>query len=109
MHSSGDARILRETIDGQFLPCGHVDIGSSPYHEVCPGEEVNAFRTDVEWDDNFTKWNNDHSKQNNHPYCPTDCNHRKNIFLSPICSGKKANFVLINDYYRAGNNGIHTS
>ena len=100
---------LRETIDGQFLPCGHVDIGSSPYPpEVCPGEEVNAFRTDVEWDDNYTKWNDDHNKQNNHPFCPTDCNHRKNVFLSPICSGKKANFVLINDYYRAGNRGFHS-
>ena len=95
---------LRQTTDGRFLRCGHVDINSSsPYPpEVCPGEEVNTFRTETVWDEFFEDWNDNHNKDANHEHCPAGSNHRQNIFLSPICSGKKANFVLINDHYRAG-------
>ena len=95
---------LREDVNGSFKRCGHVDSSSSPYPpETCPGEEVGTFRTDTNWNTSFDNWNANHSKIANHPNCPADANHRVNRFLSPICSGKKANFVLINDHYRAGN------
>jgi hypothetical protein len=91
---------LRETEDGKFLRCEHVHAGMYP-PENCPGESgINAFRTDAKWDDNFTEWNKAHSKS--HKDCPADSNHRQNIFYSPVCSGTKANYVLINDYYRGG-------
>ena len=99
---------LREDVNGSFKRCGHVDSSSSPYPpETCPGEEVGTFRTDINWNTSFENWNDNHSKIANHPNCPADSNHRTIEFLSPICSGKKANFVLVNDYYRAGKSGTY--
>ena len=86
--------------------CGHVDSKSYPYPpENCPGEEVGVFRTDDNWDQAFDNWAQAHVRNQNHPNC--NGNHLINQFVSPICSGKKANFVLINDFYRAGNSGTY--
>ena len=97
---------MRETITGDFVMCGHVDSKSYPYPpENCPGEEVGVFRTDDNWDQAFDNWAQAHVRNQNHPNC--NGNHLTNQFVSPICSGKKANFVLINDFYRAGNSGTY--
>ena len=101
---------LRETTSGTFLTCGHVDSKNYPYPpETCPGEDVGegVFRTSTNWDKAFDSWQANHSKTSNHPNCPDASNHRVNQFLSPICSGKKANYVLINDLYRAGRSGSY--
>ena len=101
---------LREDVNGTFKRCGHVDTSSSPYPpEFCPGEDVGTYRTDTNWDNAFNTWTGNHNKNNNHPNCPLDSEHRKNQFLSPVCSGKKANFVLVNDFYRAGFSGTYES
>ena len=96
---------LRETKEGKLIPCGHTQVGAFPPEE-CPGEEdYNGTSTLENWQDSHTSellvselLNRCGPNENESNASHT---HYNAGFKSRICSGKKANFVLTNNSYRA--------
>jgi hypothetical protein len=89
----------RESVDGSVVECGHIQMGLYP-PERCPGETDSTFPADQETtSEAVTAWQNRHENcgtAGGYP-CP---DHFGVTFKSRVCSGTKANYVLINDPYR---------
>ena len=89
---------LREAKDGSIVECGHIQSGNyAP--EFCPGETDSIFTaTDDPTIEAIEAWKVRHEDCAQLGYS-TDSHFNVN-FQSRVCSGTKANFVLLNDPYR---------
>jgi hypothetical protein len=90
---------LRETKDGSIEICGHTQGGNYP-PEVCPGETDDSFTATMEaTPEAINAWRIDRHKDCTHDGYPA-VSHLGVNFQSRVCSGTKANYVLLNDPYR---------
>ena len=99
---------MRENKVGVLQECGHIHAGQYP-PESCPGEVSEDFPLGaVENNSTITEWQNRHipsGRYEPHRFCRSfhydNSKHLEANFRSRRCTGTKANYVLLNDLYRA--------